>query len=711
RHIFMLRKALGESPQDHRCILTIPGAGYRLAENVQVVSEPEITLEAASTAKVQVEVRETSHWRWALAAVPFVLALIAIGVYYRTRPAKLLGTQDTVLLGDFANSTGDSVFDATLRQGLAVQLEQSPFLSLVSDGRIQQTLQRMNRPADTRLSGEVARDVCQRTGATAILEGSIAPIGSQYVLSLRATRCSNGDGLDQEQAQAAHKEDVLITLSAMAAQFRRRVGESLTQIQEHEKALPDATTSSLEALKAYATGLRLVSTSPAATVPFFRRAIELDPNFAMAYGWLARQYGDLNEFALSREMAAKAYELRNRTSDPEQFWIAADYNTQVKENLETAREVCEVWAKTYPREPPPLDMMAGIIDPTLGRYDSALDEAKQALARDPGFGVSYHILAARYRNTGQITQAVETLNLAQDRGAIRPELLLERYDLAFLQHDAHAMQQSVSAAANDPVTAEWVAEHEADVSAWQGRLRDARARFAEAERLADAGGRHESAALYLTAEAVTDALFGDSSEAKAAAGKALAISRHDAGVEYGAALALALAGDIARAQALTTDLERTHAEDTSVRISYLPVLKAMLALQRRNPQQALDALAAATPYDLGSPRTAIHANFGALYPPYARGLALLAAGQSAQAGAEFRKLIQHPGIVVNDPIGVLAQLQLARALRAAGDTAESRAAYEQVLATWKDADPDAATVRQARAEYRTLTQVESRRIE
>ena len=710
RHIFMLRKALGESPQDHRTILTIPGAGYRLAENVQVVTEPEVTVETASTAKVQVEVRETSHWRWALAAVPVVLALVAVSLYYRTRPSKLLGTHDTVLLGDFANSTGDSVFDGTLRQGLAVQLQQSPFLSLISDDGIQQTLQRMDRPTDTRLSGQVARDVCQRTGAAAVLEGSIAPLGSQYVISLRGTRCSNGDILDTEQVQAARKEDVLSALSAMAVRFRTRVGESLAQVQEHHKPLPEATTSSLEALKAFSEGFHLVSTSPAEAVTFFQRAVELDPGFALAYAIMGRQYGDLNEFALSRQMATKAYELRNRVGDPERFWIEANYNTQVREDMERARQVCSVWAETYPRDPIPLDMMAGIIDPVFGRYDAAIEEAKQAVARDPSFGVSYPILTARYRNAGRIAEAMQTLAVAQQHG-IRPELLLERYDLGFLQHDQAAMDQATAAASEDPVAHEWLAEHEADVAAWHGRLQEARAKFAEAERLADAGGRHESAALYLAAEAVTEALFGDSSEAKTDAGKALAGAQDDAGVEYGAALALALAGDIARAEALTTDLEKTHAEDTSVRVSYLPVLKAMLALERRNPQQALDALAGATPYDLGSPQSAIHANFGALYPPYARGLAFLAAGQSAQAVAELRRIAQHAGVVVNDPIGILAQLQLARSLRAAGATAEARSGYEQVLATWKDADPDLPTVRQARAEYRTQTQAEYRGIE
>ena len=699
RHIFMLRKALGESPQDRRYIITIAGQGYRLAETVQTVSEPELRLVAENQASLRVEVRETRRWPWIAAGI--AVAAIATGVFFLMRPARILGDKDTVLLAGFSNSTGDSIFDETLRQGMAVQLQQSPRLSLVSDERIQRTLQMMGRPPDTSLTADTARELCQRTGAGAVLEGAIAPLGSQFVLSLRARRCSNGDMLDQEQVQASRKEDVLNALSAIVARFRRRVGESLAQIKEHDKPLPDATTSSLEALKAYSTGVRLVSTSPAGAIALFQRAIELDPNFAMAYAWLARQYGDINEFALSRAMAAKAYELRNRASDPEQFWITADYNTQVKENLLEARRVCEVWARTYPRDPVPLDMMAGIIDPVFARYDTAVEEARQAVDRDPDFAPSYDILAARYRNGGRLDEATQTLNAAFARKLVRPEMPLERYDIAFVEHDT-ATEDAVTASGDDPVTREWVTQHEALALASRGALRDSRDKFSQAERLADDGGRHESAALYIAAQAATEGWFGNNAEAVDRA-KAALVRPDDAGVVYGAALGFALAGDLPRAEAAAADLQKRFSEDTSATISYLPVLRAVLALRRNRPADAIDALHPALAYDLGSPRTSIHAAFGALYPAYVRGLAYLAAGEPNQAVVEFQKVIQHPGIVAEDSIGALAELQLARAYAAAGNPAQARTAYQNLFVLWKNADPDSRVLSEARREYARLS--------
>lgn len=497
RNIFMLRKALGESAGENRYIVTVPGRGYRLAEKTHELQEQqEVSIIAAQRSNIQVQVTET--WpRWAITlAAGAVIAVAALAAWLWWPRPKLLGAKDKVLLADFVNSTGDAVFDGALRQGLAIQLEQSPYLSLVSDERIQNTLRQMGQPAGAPVAAQVAKELCNRAGATAALSGSIARLGSQYVLGLRAVDCRTGDLLDEEQAQAPQKEQVLNALSDIASRFRKRVGESLAAVAQHEKPLAEATTPSLEALKAFSNGVGSVSTSPTEAVAFFKRAIELDPNFAIAYAWLARQYGDMNEFGQSEEMARKAYELRERASDPEKFWIMAGYETEVTENMERAAAVCDVWAKTYPRDPVPDDMLAGIVYPVLGKYEAALAKAREAVGRDPDFGVSYAILTARYRNTGNIAEAQRTVQEAAARKVVRPETTLEQYNLAFLNRDASAMQQAIAVSQQDPVTEEWVAESAAMSAAYIGQLRQARSWFAHAEHLAEEGGRRESS-LYI----------------------------------------------------------------------------------------------------------------------------------------------------------------------------------------------------------------------
>ena len=327
RNIFMLRKALGETAQD-RYIVTVPGRGYRLAENVHLVPGEELTIVAASHSRLQVDVTETKPWRWAAPAVVVLLTAAAgatwLVLHHREarRRTAALGEKDTVVLADFANSTGDPVFDETLRRGLAIQLEQSPLLSLISDERVHQILSLMGRSTDGHFTPAIAYEVCERAGSTAVLEGSIRPIGNQYVLGLSAKNCRNGEILDEEQVQAARKEDVLDALGKMAGNFRTRVGESFTTIEQHNTPLADATTSSLEALKAYSMGWKVVSTTgSAASVPLYQRAVEIDPHFAMAYGMLGRVYGDIGESALSAENTTKAWQLRDRTSGWERFFI------------------------------------------------------------------------------------------------------------------------------------------------------------------------------------------------------------------------------------------------------------------------------------------------------------------------------------------------------------------------------------------------------
>ena len=640
-------------------------------------------------------------WKALVPSAAVGLALLGAGYVYFHRPPKLTD-RDTIVLADFVNTTGDPVFDGTLRQGLAVELAQSPFLGLVSDERIQRTLRLMRQPPDARLTPEIAREVCERTASAAVLEGSIAPLGSRYVLGLRARNCRTGDVLDQEQEQAARKEDVLNALSRMASRFRNRAGESLATIEKHSTPLAEATTPSLDALKAFSTGLQVLHSSGAVgALPHFKRGIEIDPQFAMAHVYLGRMYADLGEAALSAYSTLKAYQLRDRTSDREKFWITAAYDTQVTENLERARQTCELWAQTYPREAMPHNMLAGIILPVLGRHEQAAEEAGKAIDLDPDSSISYILLAAGYQALDRLEDAGNALERAARRNLDPPYALLMRYDFAFLRGDQAGMERAAALARGRPGPEEWIVHHAGFVLAYSGRLEQARGMARRAADLALQASHRETAALYRAGMALWEGFFGNAAEAGRTAADALELS-DDRGVVYGAALALALAGDSARSQTLANDLEKRFPEDTSVRYSYLPALRARLALNHGEPGKAIGLLEANVPYELGETRTSIHANFGALYPVYMRGEAYLAARRGAEAAAEFRKILAHRGIVSSDPIGALARLELGRSFAVSGDGARAKAAYQDFLNLWKDADPGLPLLRQARTWYAGL---------
>ena len=720
QNIFMLRKALGDTPEDKRYIVTLPGKGYRFAAEVHTVTQEgeDVVIASRTRSEMVVEqpevapavpllalpAQEVRRVRWGfLAAAGLGVALLIGGTIWLLRPraATVLAEKDWILLAGFTNTTGDPLFNDTLRQGLAVQLEQSPFLRLVSEDRIQQTLALMGQPRDAPLTPALAREVCERTNSAAVLEGSITNLGSQYVLGLRAKSCRTGDTLADEQAQAAQKEDVLKALGGMAANVRSRLGESLATVKQHNVPLEMATTSSLEALQAYSNGLRvLFSTGDAAALPLFQRAVAIDSNFAMAYAFMGRIYGDLGEAALSAESTSKAYALRKRISDQERFWITTAYDTQVTENLEKAQQTCEVWAQTYPGEVTPHTFLAGIIYPVFGKYQQAVVQAGTAIDLDPNYGIASYILAWRYQDLNRFEDARKTLRDGEGRLNL-PHLLLGRYNLAFATGDEAEMDKVVALSRENAAADEWVSDPRSFVLAYSGHVQEARTIKQHAIDLAQLGGHRETAALYKTGEAVWEAFYGNASLAKQLAEAALTLS-NNRGVEYGAALAFALSGDSARAQKLADDLEWRFPEDTSVRFSYLPVLRARLALNHGNPEKAIELLTVAMPNELGSPRIDLHANFGALYPVYTRGEAFLAAHKGAEAAAEFQKIIDHRGIVGSDTIGALARLQLGRADAMQGDLAEARAAYEDFLTLWKDADPDVRILKQAKAEYAKL---------
>ena len=621
-----------------------------------------------------------------------VLAVCAAAYFYFQHKPKLTD-KDTIVLADFKNTTGDPVFDGTLRQGLAVQLEQSPFLGLLSERRIQKELGLMVQPADARLTPDLARQVCERTSSAAVLEGSIASLGTQYVLGLTAKNCRTGDVLDEEQVQAARKEDVLKALSQIASKFRTRVGESLATVEKHDTPLAEATTPSLEALKAYSTAVKIHG-RPA--VPLYLRAIEIDPKFSMAYAHLGQVYGQLGESDLSAESIGKAYELRDRASDPEKFFLAFSYDFRVTGDLEKAQQNCELWSITYPRDPLPPAFLTVIYD-INGQHERAIDEGKKTIQRDPDFPLGYANLAFAYQNLDRLGDEENAMQRASERKVTFSDFWVMRYVIAFLRADAAGMERAVTQGKSE--AEDMLADNQALALAYSGRLQQARSMSRRAVDLAQQAGQRESAALYETAAALQEAFSGNAPAAIRNATAALALSK-DREVEYGAAFALAIAGDSAGSQTLGDDLEKRFGQDTSVKFNYLPALRALLNLGE--PAKAIDLLQIAIPYELGTPRCTIHGYFGALYPVYVRGLAYLAARQGAQAAAEFQKILDHRGIVASDPIGALAHLQLGRALVISGDKAKAKAAYQDFLTLGKDADPGLPILKQAKAEYALL---------
>jgi DNA-binding winged helix-turn-helix (wHTH) protein/tetratricopeptide (TPR) repeat protein len=701
RNIFMLRKALGKNPQD-RYIVTVPGRGYRLAESVHLVPGQEVQLLAATHSKVQLEIADSKPWGWiALAAILTVVTVVGAWRWLAPRRTAM-NDKDTVVLADFANSTGEPVFDEALRQGMAVELEQSPFLALISDQRVQHTLRMTGRAADSRLTPDVARDVCARLGSAAVIEGSITRVGSQYVVGLRAKNCRTGDVLDEEQVQAARKEDVLHALDQVARRFRKRVGESLATIEKHNTPLDEATTESLEALEAYSTGWKVVGSSgAAAALPLFRRAAEIDPNFAMAHASLGRMYADLDQSDLAIESTSRAWQLRNRVTDQENFFISAGYQTLVLGNLEAAEQTCETWARTYPRAARPHSLLSGMVDKAAGRYEKAAGESARSIELDPDFAIGYYGLAANQTYLGHLEEAENTLRRATSRGLEIDEFVMLDYDIAFLRGDEEGMKREAVRAHERTGGDNWISIREADAKAYSGHLKQARILGQRAVAQARQAGQVERAGLWEAGAAIRESFFENASEAETRTKAALAFS-HDREAEFGAAYVLARVGRISEAEALADDLEKRFPEDTTIHFDYLPVLRARIALSQGQNAKAIELLQIAAPRELGLPRSSIDALFGALYAVYSRGEAYLALHRGAEAAAEFQKILDNRGIVVTDLVGALARLQLGRAKAMAGDTAGAKAAYQDFITLWNDADPETPLLIRAKAEFASL---------
>ena len=656
----------------------------------------------SSSAGVEVaEVTGTSGRLWKLLIPATAILVAAIGgwFYFRShRTATALTEKDTIVLADFDNKTGDAVFDDTLKTALNVSLRQSPFLNVLSHSEVEQTLQQMTRPAGTKLTPEVVSELCQRAGSKAYLAGTIGSLGSQYVLGLRAVNCRSGDTLAEEQVTAASKEKVLDTLGKAASKLRGELGESLSSVQKYETPVADATTSSLEALKAYSLGQKTrFAKGETAALPFFKRAVELDPKFALAYRAMAVAYSDGNEIGRAAEYSRKAHDLREKVSERERFSIDGFYYFIATGELEKAAQTYELWKQTYPRDSIPYANL-GYIYFSLGNYEKALEESREALRLEPNNALSYLNVGGGYTSLNRLDEAEAVYKQAEERRLESETLLLGRYQLAFLKGDAPKMAQLASAAMGKQGTEDLLLAAQADTEGWYGKLKNAHELTRRAMNSAQHNDAKESAASYQAAAALREAESGNQEQARADANAALKLAPNR-DVRVVAALALARAGDTTAAERLVAELDKTFPLDTLVQRYWLPTIRAAVALERKDPKRAIELLKDTSTIELGQAPSSLNIF---LCPAYIRGEAYLMLHDGNRATAEFQKFIDHRGVVVNFPWGALAGLGLARAYALQGDTAKAKAAYQDFLTLWKDADPDIPILIAAKAEYAKL---------
>jgi eukaryotic-like serine/threonine-protein kinase len=631
----------------------------------------------------------TKNWLvLAAAAVVGLAVMIAVVWLYPGHKSKLT-EKDTIVLADFANSTNDPVFDGTLRQGLAVQLEQSPFLSLISDERMRQTLRLMGQPADAKLTPEIGREICQRTQSAAVLSGSIASLGNQYVLGLRAVNCRTGDSLAEEQETADGKEQVLRMLSQAATKLRGRMGESLKSVEKFDAPLEQATTPSLAALQAYSLGRKtFLGGDAAAAISPLKRAIQLDPSFAQAHAVLGLSYMSWGEFQLGEENIRKAYELRERASEQERFFIELHYYQIVFGDLQKARQIGELWAQTYPRNAFPLGNLGGIYA-SLAQYDKALVTFSEALRLDPDVPARQLQVADTYISLNRFQEALAATEQVQARRPDARELHLFLYRIAFGESDSASMAREVAWSVGKPEYEPRFLGLEAGRSAYYGKMREARELTDRAVALARREQREETAANYQAWQALTEAIFGNGMEAQKRASAALKFSSTRPTV-----ILTAVAGESARTPALIADLNKRYPDDTFLQNTWLPLIKAQLALNGNDAQTSIQVLQRAKPYELSFE--------DALVSAFVRGNAYLAAHRPAEAATEFQKILDKRGVVFVAPWGPLSHVGLARAYALQGDTAKASAAYQDFFTLWKDADPDVPILQKAKAEYAKL---------
>ena len=642
--------------------------------------------------------------------VALVALLVSGGLYYRSHGSKPLTEKDTIVLADFANSTGDPIFDDTLKTALNVSLRQSPFLNVLSDSQVAKTLQLMTRPADTKLAPDVARELCQRAGSKAYIAGTVGSLGSEYVLGLKAVNCQSGDTLAEDQVTAASREKVLDALGEAASKLRGELGESLPTVEKFDVRLAQATTSSLEALKAYSLADRASHENGSPSeLSYHLRAIELDPNFAMGYEKIGEDYFNLAELGRAREYYSKAFELQEHVSEREKLVITSAYYSNVTGELEKAARTYQEWIENYPRDSGSHHNL-GNVYAMQGQWEKAREAYGESLRLSPNSSAHYSSLAntllalQRFEEGRRITYEAKARKL--DDSIAHTAL----YGLAFVASDSSAMAEEQQWFAGQPDVENAGLSLASDSEAYAGHLGKARELTQRSVDSAIHADSKESGAIWLENAALREAAFGNTEEAKRAAEEGLKLAPNSQGVQDEAALAFAMAGDAPRAESIAKDLNKSFPVDSQMQSLWLAAIQGQLALDRKHPADALNTLQAGDWMELG--QIMFINNLSCLYPTYVRGKAYLSGGQGSAAAVEFQKILEHSGIVWNCWTGALAHLGLARANALQSRTSQgvdadaarvrALAAYKDFLTLWKDADPDLPILKLAKAEYTKL---------
>jgi eukaryotic-like serine/threonine-protein kinase len=657
----------------------------------QKIATQRLTTETGSKTKLK-----KHYWPASMAAAVLVLGLVSSWLFF-THKTHALSPTDTIVLADFSNMVGDEVFDDTLKESLRVSLSQSQFLNILSEAKVHQALRQMTRSPDERLTHALAREVCLRAESKAYLAGSIVRVGGQYVIRLEAQNCASGDVLAREQVTAPVKDQVVAKMGEAATRLREELGESLSSVQRFDVPLAQATTNSLEALKAFSLARK---TSSENAIALCKHAVELDPKFAMAYDQLGNLYSNQNEPILAADNLKKAFDLRHLVTEEEELNISGDYYSLATGELEKANETYRLLITLYPLHPRAYDahFNLGSNYMTLGQYDKAATETQEALRLGPLSVDAYSNLAAIYAVLNRLDAARATIGKAADLKIELPNLTL--YALAFLQGNVVVMKQQADTAEGNTPQDQMLSE-ESDTEAWYGRLGKARELSRQAINAARRSDQTESAALWQANAAIREALFGNTATARQNAAAALAIAPHSYPAEAQVALTYGLVGDLDRARSVEDDLVKHFPKDTIVQSVWLPTIRAQMETDRNNASRSVEFLDSAAPYELGMPSGGSSTK-SCLYPVYIRAEAYLKMRQAAPAEAEFQKLTGHTGLLCNCATGALAHLGLARAYTLQGDIPRARGAYQDFFGLWKDADHDIPILITAQSEYAKL---------